>query len=160
MHHFWPLAKCVENGLKVGCKFETPSQPTMAHTNKPHRGEKKPLRCLSSQRLSARFAVRPRTWRAGGGRGGIDFPNNFWRRPRLPFPFRPFPSRPQSKPRSERRKWRGHLSPEMPLGTSPASAEAWSWENAAAGAAAGFTTVAALHPLDVVRTRFQGNPSS
>jgi hypothetical protein len=40
MHHFWPLAKCVENGLKVGCKFETPSQPTIAHTNKPHRGEK------------------------------------------------------------------------------------------------------------------------
>lgn len=48
----------------------------------------------------------------------------------------------------------------MPLGTSPAvaEAEAWTWENAAAGAAAGFATVAALHPLDVVRTRFQGNP--
>jgi Mitochondrial carrier protein len=30
------------------------------------------------------------------------------------------------------------------------------WENAAAGAIAGFTTVASLHPLDVVRTRFQG----
>ncbi|AQK63130.1 Folate transporter 1 chloroplastic [Zea mays] len=45
----------------------------------------------------------------------------------------------------------------MPLGTSPvvAEAEAWTWENAAAGAAAGFATVAALHPLDVVRTRFQ-----
>ncbi|KAF8675428.1 hypothetical protein HU200_047798 [Digitaria exilis] len=43
----------------------------------------------------------------------------------------------------------------MPLGASPATAEAWTWENAAAGAAAGFATVAALHPLDVVRTRFQ-----
>ncbi|CAN6315369.1 unnamed protein product [Urochloa humidicola] len=43
----------------------------------------------------------------------------------------------------------------MPPGTSMAAAEAWTWENAAAGAAAGFTTVAALHPLDVVRTRFQ-----
>jgi hypothetical protein len=32
----------------------------------------------------------------------------------------------------------------------------WQWENATAGAVAGFTTVAALHPLDVVRTRFQG----
>lgn len=35
-------------------------------------------------------------------------------------------------------------------------AERWKWENAAAGAVAGFATVAALHPLDVVRTRFQG----
>ncbi|XP_066386178.1 folate transporter 1, chloroplastic-like [Miscanthus floridulus] len=45
----------------------------------------------------------------------------------------------------------------MPPGTSPvaAEAEAWTWENAAAGAVAGFATVAALHPLDVVRTRFQ-----
>ncbi|RRT54062.1 hypothetical protein B296_00028349 [Ensete ventricosum] len=34
-------------------------------------------------------------------------------------------------------------------------AERWKWENAAAGAVAGFATVAALHPLDVVRTRFQ-----
>lgn len=31
----------------------------------------------------------------------------------------------------------------------------WQWENAAAGAVAGFATVAAMHPLDVVRTRFQ-----
>ncbi|KAL9241664.1 hypothetical protein vseg_015748 [Gypsophila vaccaria] len=31
------------------------------------------------------------------------------------------------------------------------------WENATAGAAAGFTTVAIMHPLDVVRTRFQVN---
>ncbi|XP_058106020.1 folate transporter 1, chloroplastic isoform X5 [Magnolia sinica] len=31
----------------------------------------------------------------------------------------------------------------------------WQWENAAAGAIAGFATVASLHPLDVVRTRFQ-----
>lgn len=32
----------------------------------------------------------------------------------------------------------------------------WKWENATAGAVAGFSTVAILHPLDVVRTRFQG----
>ncbi|XP_038881969.1 folate transporter 1, chloroplastic isoform X2 [Benincasa hispida] len=31
----------------------------------------------------------------------------------------------------------------------------WQWENATAGALAGFATVAAMHPLDVVRTRFQ-----
>lgn len=35
--------------------------------------------------------------------------------------------------------------------------EQWQWENATAGAAAGFATVAAMHPLDVVRTRFQVN---
>ncbi|KAK3433819.1 hypothetical protein EUGRSUZ_D01095 [Eucalyptus grandis] len=33
----------------------------------------------------------------------------------------------------------------------------WQWENATAGAVAGFATVAAAHPLDVVRTRFQAN---
>ncbi|KAH7663265.1 solute carrier family 25 (mitochondrial folate transporter) member 32 protein [Dioscorea alata] len=33
----------------------------------------------------------------------------------------------------------------------------WKWENATAGAVAGFSTVAILHPLDVVRTRFQVN---
>ncbi|XP_021859791.1 folate transporter 1, chloroplastic isoform X4 [Spinacia oleracea] len=33
----------------------------------------------------------------------------------------------------------------------------WEWENATAGAVAGFTTVAIMHPLDVVRTRFQVN---
>ncbi|KAG2243131.1 hypothetical protein Bca52824_095024 [Brassica carinata] len=35
--------------------------------------------------------------------------------------------------------------------------EPWQWETATAGAVAGFTTVAAMHPLDVVRTRFQVN---
>ncbi|XP_018441257.2 folate transporter 1, chloroplastic isoform X1 [Raphanus sativus] len=34
---------------------------------------------------------------------------------------------------------------------------AWEWENATAGGVAGFATVAAMHPLDVVRTRFQVN---
>ncbi|XP_020530089.1 folate transporter 1, chloroplastic isoform X2 [Amborella trichopoda] len=38
-----------------------------------------------------------------------------------------------------------------------AGQSAWGWENATAGAIAGFATVAALHPLDVVRTRFQVN---
>ncbi|CAN8277680.1 unnamed protein product [Cochlearia groenlandica] len=33
----------------------------------------------------------------------------------------------------------------------------WKWENATAGAVAGFATVASMHPLDVVRTRFQVN---
>ncbi|XP_057420855.1 folate transporter 1, chloroplastic isoform X1 [Lotus japonicus] len=33
----------------------------------------------------------------------------------------------------------------------------WQWETATAGAAAGFATVAVMHPLDVVRTRFQVN---
>eukprot|EP00252_Welwitschia_mirabilis_P026496 TRINITY_DN8711_c0_g3_i1.p1 TRINITY_DN8711_c0_g3~~TRINITY_DN8711_c0_g3_i1.p1 ORF type:complete len:176 (+),score=16.25 TRINITY_DN8711_c0_g3_i1:98-625(+) len=33
----------------------------------------------------------------------------------------------------------------------------WRWQNAVAGAVAGVTTVATLHPLDVVRTRFQVN---
>ncbi|XP_010550434.2 PREDICTED: folate transporter 1, chloroplastic, partial [Tarenaya hassleriana] len=39
---------------------------------------------------------------------------------------------------------------------SPRAAQ-WQWENATAGAVAGFATVAAMHPLDVVRTRFQVN---
>ncbi|XVE87359.1 hypothetical protein DITRI_Ditri18aG0111200 [Diplodiscus trichospermus] len=33
----------------------------------------------------------------------------------------------------------------------------WQWENATAGAVAGFATVAAMYPLDIVRTRFQVN---
>lgn len=36
----------------------------------------------------------------------------------------------------------------------------WQWENAAAGSAAGLTTVTFTHPLDVVRTRFQGRALS
>ncbi|KAJ7515444.1 hypothetical protein O6H91_22G013500 [Diphasiastrum complanatum] len=31
----------------------------------------------------------------------------------------------------------------------------WQWESATAGAVAGFATVVTLHPLDIVRTRFQ-----
>ncbi|GMN29306.1 hypothetical protein TIFTF001_002389 [Ficus carica] len=37
------------------------------------------------------------------------------------------------------------------------ASEKWQWENATAGAVAGFATVATMHPLDVVRTRFQVN---
>lgn len=33
----------------------------------------------------------------------------------------------------------------------------WQWENATAGAFAGFATVTAMYPLDIVRTRFQVN---
>ncbi|XP_031260749.1 folate transporter 1, chloroplastic isoform X2 [Pistacia vera] len=40
---------------------------------------------------------------------------------------------------------------------SESKSEQRQWENAAAGAIAGFATVAAMHPLDVVRTRFQVN---
>lgn len=69
MHHFWPLAKCVENGLKVGCKFETPSQPTMAHTNKPHRGGEKTV-TLSVQSAAQRTLCCSPTHLEG------------WRRPR------------------------------------------------------------------------------
>uniref|UniRef100_N1QZK2 Mitochondrial substrate carrier family protein M n=1 Tax=Aegilops tauschii TaxID=37682 RepID=N1QZK2_AEGTA len=57
---------------------------------------------------------------------------------------------------SQKAKRPPHLSPEMPPGTPPPSTEAWTWENAGAGATAGFATVATFHPLDVVRTRFQG----
>ncbi|XP_074308925.1 folate transporter 1, chloroplastic isoform X1 [Silene latifolia] len=41
-------------------------------------------------------------------------------------------------------------------GTSQSGGK-WQWENATAGAVAGFATVAIMHPLDVVRTRFQVN---
>ncbi|MQL89609.1 hypothetical protein Taro_022187 [Colocasia esculenta] len=44
-------------------------------------------------------------------------------------------------------------------GSDAGASSGWQWENAAAGAIAGFATVAALHPLDVVKTRFQGFPS-
>ena len=40
---------------------------------------------------------------------------------------------------------------------SSSKPEQWQWENATAGAFASFATVAAMHPLDVVRTRFQVN---
>ena len=86
-----------------------------------------------------------------GGRGGIDFPNNL--------AVGGYGDHDFTRRLGERREGGVHLSPEMPPGGSPPASEAWTWENAAAGAAAGFTTVAALHPLDVVRTRFQGNPS-
>ncbi|EEF40780.1 folate transporter 1, chloroplastic isoform X2 [Ricinus communis] len=39
--------------------------------------------------------------------------------------------------------------------TTAQSESKWQWENATAGAVAGFATVSATHPLDVVRTRFQ-----
>ncbi|MED6150554.1 Folate transporter 1, chloroplastic [Stylosanthes scabra] len=41
--------------------------------------------------------------------------------------------------------------------TTAPEARKWHWENAAAGATAGFVTVSVMHPLDVVRTRFQVN---
>ncbi|KAF3951536.1 hypothetical protein CMV_022827 [Castanea mollissima] len=40
---------------------------------------------------------------------------------------------------------------------SKSKLEQWQWENATTGAAAGFTTVAAMYPLDVICTRFQVN---
>ena len=49
------------------------------------------------------------------------------------------------------------MSQSQPQPQSKSKSEQWQWENATAGAAAGFATVAAMHPLDVVRTRFQGN---
>ncbi|KAL4644317.1 hypothetical protein ACB092_02G156700 [Castanea dentata] len=48
-------------------------------------------------------------------------------------------------------------SQPQPQPQSKSKSEQWQWENATAGAAAGFATVAAMHPLDVVRTRFQVN---
>ncbi|PON99561.1 Mitochondrial substrate/solute carrier [Trema orientale] len=43
------------------------------------------------------------------------------------------------------------------MAASQSQPERWQWENATAGAVAGFATVAAMHPVDVVRTRFQVN---
>lgn len=43
---------------------------------------------------------------------------------------------------------------------SKSNSAQWQWENAFAGAVAGFATVAVMHPLDVVRTRFQGTDVS
>ncbi|XP_030496254.2 folate transporter 1, chloroplastic isoform X2 [Cannabis sativa] len=43
------------------------------------------------------------------------------------------------------------------MAASQPQSDRWQWENATAGALAGFATVAAMHPLDVVRTRFQVN---
>ncbi|XP_050228339.1 folate transporter 1, chloroplastic isoform X2 [Mercurialis annua] len=43
------------------------------------------------------------------------------------------------------------------MSTTVKSHSNWQWETATAGAVAGFATVAATHPLDVVRTRFQVN---
>lgn len=43
---------------------------------------------------------------------------------------------------------------------SASNSAQWQWENAIAGAVAGFATVAVMHPLDVVRTRFQGLDTS